>query len=85
MLEFKAEMSVADNCVCSACRKVGRVIKLELPETRYYDGKNLSTKYRNYWLCIECKEKLSGVLIEFADSKPAEIDQFKEVEADAGD
>ena len=67
MPEFKSEMSAADNCLCSACHEAGKVIKLELPETRYYDGENLSTKYRGYWLCAKCRGELAHAL-----EKPSE-------------
>lgn len=61
-MEFKATMSKADNCICTACFAKGRVIKLQLPETCYHNGGPLSTKYTNYWLCDECRVKLIRAL-----------------------
>lgn len=62
-VRFPAEVSTANNCMCDACHNVGKVIKLELPETKYHDGKRLSTEYTNYWLCFNCREKLTNALI----------------------
>lgn len=62
-VKFHSEISDASNCICDACHNVGRVIKLELPETKYHNGKRLSTKYTSYWLCFNCREKLTEALI----------------------
>ena len=35
-VRFRAEMSTADNCVCNACHNVGKVVKLTIPETKYF-------------------------------------------------
>ena len=61
-VRFRARNSKAENCFCSGCHAGGKVIKMLLPETLYYDGKDLSTRYREYWLCQECVEKLKKVL-----------------------
>lgn len=62
-VEFPSKISVADNCVCSACHTLGRVVKLELPETLYHNPrKGLSTEYMEYWLCRECRDKLAKAL-----------------------
>ena len=50
-------------CVCDACHNIGRVIKLELPITKYFNGKRLSTNYSPYWICFNCREKLTDALI----------------------
>lgn len=57
-VRFKAWSSKAENCFCGGCHALGSVVKLKLPMTLYYDGKRLSTKYRNYWLCQKCLDKL---------------------------
>ena len=58
-VKFPCEISNADNCICSACHHLGRVVKLKLPKTQYRrDGKKLFTKYTEYWLCLNCREKL---------------------------
>ena len=62
-VKFPSVISDATNCLCDACHKVGRVIKLELPETKYHNVKRLSTKYMSYWLCFNCREKLTEALI----------------------
>lgn len=42
-VRFRAEMSTADNCVCNACHNVGKVVKLTIPETRYWGEKLLES------------------------------------------
>ena len=61
-VEFKTSMSKADNCICNACHGTGTVMKLTYPTTLYYDGKHLSTKYHEFWLCAKCRTKLSFAL-----------------------
>ncbi len=61
-VSFKATTSEFDNCICSACHATERVVKVILPRTLYYDGKNLSTKYDRYWLCESCRIKLINAL-----------------------
>ena len=66
-MTFPAKLSPSDKCLCSACHKVGRVVRLKLPETHYYDKLTLSTKYKEYWLCAECGSKLAeglGLLVQ---------------------
>lgn len=62
-VEFRTTPSSADNCICNACHHVGRVIKLEVPETTYNNGGKLKTKYRPFWLCFNCREKLMKALM----------------------
>ena len=61
-VKFPAKMSTYDNCVCNACHGVGKVIKLEIPETKYFDGNNLTTNYTELWLCMDCRKKLIQAL-----------------------
>lgn len=61
-VKFTAKMSTYDNCVCNACHNVGKVIKLEIPETKYFYGHNLTTKYTEFWLCMDCRKKLIQAL-----------------------
>ena len=61
-VKFTAKMSTYDNCVCNACHDVGKVIKLKMPETKYFDGKNLTTRYKGFWLCMDCRKKLIRAL-----------------------
>lgn len=58
-VEFRGHISDTDNCVCSGCHKTGFVLKLTVPDTGYHDGKRLSTKYHEYWICDDCVEKLA--------------------------
>mgnify|MGYP003288057619 CR=1 FL=1 len=61
-VNFRAEISTADNCICNACHHIGWVIKLDLPETVYNNGGKLKTKYRPFWLCKNCRDKLVNAL-----------------------
>lgn len=61
-VEFHADASNAENCICDACHNTGKVTKLRLPRTLYYGGHKLSTRYSGYWLCASCAEKLFCVL-----------------------
>ena len=61
-VRFKSVPSTADNCICNACHGTGQVMKLSLPETRYFDGKHLTTKYNPYWVCRSCRDKLVKAL-----------------------
>lgn len=63
-VEFNTALGAYDNHICTACHNVGRVLKLKLPATLFYDGKRLATKYYEYWLCSECREKLLHALQE---------------------
>ena len=58
-VEFHAHISEQNNCICSGCRKTGTVLKLTVPETKYHDGKHLSTKYHGYWMCVDCVAKVA--------------------------
>ena len=61
-VDFETEMSSFKNCICDACHDTDTVIKIRLPETKYHDGKGLSTKFINYWLCVKCRAKLTRAL-----------------------
>ena len=61
-VNFESRMSSNNNCFCSACHDTARVMKVVMPETLFHDGKKLSTKYREYWLCAGCRTKLSHAL-----------------------
>lgn len=58
-VEFRTHISEQNNCVCSGCRKTGTVLKLTVPETKYNDGKHLSTKYHGYWMYVDCVVKVA--------------------------
>ena len=59
---FKTRMSKSNNCICNACHGTGTVMKITYPDTLYFDGKSLGTKYREYWLCARCRTKLTHAL-----------------------
>lgn len=61
-VNFNGRFSESKYCGCDGCHTVNRVVKLELPITKYYDGKSLETKYRGYWLCDECRIALTNLL-----------------------
>lgn len=58
-VEFRGHISDTNSCVCSGCHKTDFVLKLTVPETKYHDGKRLSTKYHEYWICDDCAGKLA--------------------------
>ena len=60
--KFPSSISQYNNCVCDACFGVSQVIKLEMPITKYHNGKKLTTNYHSYWLCRECRDKLVKAL-----------------------
>lgn len=61
-VEFRAKVTETSTCTCAACHNVGRVVKLELPRTLYREG-ILQTEYREYWLCLNCREALVQALV----------------------
>lgn len=68
---FSAERRRADNCCCDACFALGQVTALTYPITRFFDGRNISTKHREMWLCDECRAKLVHALAD-ANAEGAE-------------
>lgn len=55
---FAAEMSASEHCVCDACHAEAQVLKISLPYSKYYGSDELVTRFREYWLCQSCREKL---------------------------
>ena len=62
-VSFPVKISAADNCICNACHHIGRVIKMELPETLFDRNGILKTEYSEYWICFNCREKLMKALM----------------------
>lgn len=58
-VEFRGHISDTNNCVCSGCHKMDFVLKLTVPDTGYHDGERLSTKYHEYWMCVDCVAKVA--------------------------
>lgn len=61
-VKFKAVLSRQTNCICNGCHRGGQVQKITYPTTLYHDGKHLSTKYREFWLCGDCLGKLKKAI-----------------------
>ena len=61
-LIFRSKMSTVDNFVCDACHNAGQVIELTIPETKYFDGRKLTTRYFEFWLSMDCRERLIRAL-----------------------
>lgn len=49
-------------CQCDGCFDVTSVSVLRIPVTRFYDKKNLTTHYKEYWYCDVCLAKLERAL-----------------------
>ena len=62
-VEFTSKNSEYGNCICTACHGSAFVTKIKMPETLFHDGKRLSTRYSDYWLCPTCKNKLIKALL----------------------
>lgn len=67
-VSFTAKISNADHCICNACHHIGRVVKLELPETLFGRNGILKTEYSEYWICFNCREKLMYALMWGAEN-----------------
>ena len=61
-VKFVAATSENESCICDCCHNVGRVVKLEIPDTKFFNGKALETKYFNLWMCEKCRRKLTAAL-----------------------
>lgn len=77
-VEFHSEDSKYDNCICSCCHGTGKVKKIRIPTTLYYNGKNLTTKYQDYWLCESCKNKLLKAIEENTKAKKEEDHEHRD-------
>jgi len=77
-IKFISKKSKSEYCICSACKKTGYVLKLNLPETKCFNFKNVSTKYSEYWLCMECKTKLLFALEHPKEEKTNDKTSAKE-------
>lgn len=62
VVEFKAVASKYADCYCGCCHATGRVVKINMPRTLYHDGRRLTTRYKELWLCDSCREKLVAAL-----------------------
>ena len=59
---FEAERLKGENKCCDCCFTIGKVTKLKIPVTKYYNHRTLETIYNEYWFCDECKIKLINAL-----------------------
>lgn len=61
-VKFIAKWSDNKYYSCSACHKIDRVLRIKFPETLFFNGYTLSTRYNQYWLCSECLGKLKKAM-----------------------
>ena len=61
-VKFTATESKHSNCLCTCCHDTDKVLRLTIPESLYYDGKQLRTKHSQIWVCQKCREKLIDAL-----------------------
>lgn len=55
-------MSSYFNCCCDLCFKTDYVIKVDIPRTKYHDGRHLTTFHKPMWICETCRDKLVKAL-----------------------
>ena len=61
-VKFTAKISKADNCCCDGCFRLGKVMKIIMPETKHFNRKELSTIYSSYWFCDNCLSLLKNAI-----------------------
>lgn len=61
-VKFSAKISKYDNCCCDMCYRLGRVMKVIMPKTKHFEGKELRTIYSSYWFCDSCLTKLKEAI-----------------------
>jgi len=66
---FQGILSKQSNCLCNCCHDATKVLKISIPETLYFDGKSLSTKYHDLWICESCTKKLVDELKKIVEEK----------------
>ena len=65
-VKVTSEIGKSTNCICDFCHATGRVLKVQIPETKFFDGYKLTTKYTPMWLCESCRDALrSAIELEF--------------------
>ena len=62
-VKFNSRRSKFNNCICDACHNEAMVTKMSFPETIYFDGSRLETRYSEYWLCARCRNTLEDALL----------------------
>lgn len=71
-VKVTSEIGKATNCICDFCHAMGRVIKIQIPETKFFDGYKLTTKYTSMWLCESCRDALRMAIdLEFPKEENA--------------
>lgn len=71
-VKVTSEMGKTTNCICDFCHDSTRVIKLMIPETKFFDGYKLTTKYTPMWLCKFCRDALrTAIDLEFPKEENA--------------
>ena len=61
-VSFEASMRKGNNCICRCCHGTGKVLEIQMPETAYFNGEPLRTRYEPFWICDSCAEKLDTAL-----------------------
>ena len=74
-VRFAGTVSDAENCLCDCCHGYGTVLKMEIPQTMYFNGRWLTTQYHNAWICQSCAEKLTAVLSEICGRRLKEAQE----------
>ncbi len=74
-VEFYAKRSAYGNCMCTCCHGTDYVTKIKIPETLYFNGKNLSTKFAEYWICDICSNKLVDALQRNIEAEKGDVDE----------
>ena len=72
MVKVTSKMSQHTHCICDLCHESTRVIKLSMPETKYFNGIKLSTRYTPLWICESCRDQLRAAIdLEFPKEENA--------------
>ena len=68
-VKFSARMRGHNNECCDCCFGVTSVVILRYPETKRHNGRSISTKYHEMWICEECLEKMKYAITHVEEAK----------------
>lgn len=60
---FNGRFHNQNNCICDCCHEVGNVLMLNIPRTKYNKHSELQTKYKQIWICDDCRKALTTFLV----------------------
>lgn len=60
---FNGRFHQQNNCICDCCNGKGNVLMLNLPKTKFNKHGELQTKYKQWWICDECRKALTTFLV----------------------